>query len=57
MCVTWKRNVLLETAVLVAERWRHLTYSNEPNLLQTFASLLATAAGSAVGALKRHPTD
>ena len=55
MCVTWKRNVLLETTVLVAERWRHLTYSNEPNLL--FASLLATAAGSAVGALKRHPTD
>ena len=46
MCVTWKRNVLLETAVLVAERWIHLTYSNEPNLLQTFASLLATAAGS-----------
>ena len=43
MCVTWKRNVLLETAALVAERWRHLTYSNEPNLLQTFASLLLLA--------------
>ena len=43
MCVTWKRNALLETAVLVAERWRHLTHSNEPNLLQTFASLLLLA--------------
>ncbi len=33
MFVTWKRNVLFETAVLFAERWRHLTYSNEPNFL------------------------
>ena len=33
MCVTWKRNVLFETAVLFAERWRHLTYSNEPNFI------------------------
>ena len=33
MFVTWKRNVLLETAVLFAERWRHLTYSNEPNFI------------------------
>ena len=33
MFVTWKRNVLFETAVLFAERWRHLTYSNEPNFI------------------------
>ena len=33
MCVTWKRNVLFETAVFFAERWRHLTYSNEPNFI------------------------
>ena len=26
-------NVLFETAVFFAERWRHLTYSNEPNLI------------------------
>ena len=44
MCVTWKRNVLLETAVLFAERWRHLTYSNEPNLLQC-ASLACWQCG------------
>ena len=31
--VTWKRNVLFETAVLFAERWRHLTYSNGPNFI------------------------
>ena len=31
MFVSWKRNVLFETAVLFAERWRHLTYNNEPN--------------------------
>ena len=33
MFVSWKRNVLFETAVLFAERWRHLTYSNEPNFI------------------------
>ena len=33
MFVSWKRNVLFETAVLFTERWRHLTYSNEPNLI------------------------
>ena len=33
MFVTWKRNVLFETAVLFAERWRYLTYSNEPNFI------------------------
>ena len=33
MFVTWKINVLFETAVLFAERWRHLTYSNEPNFI------------------------
>ena len=33
MLVTWKRNVLFETAVLFAERWRHLTYSNEPTFI------------------------
>ena len=33
MFVTWKRNVLFETAVFFAERWRHLTYSNEPNFI------------------------
>ena len=33
MFVTWKRNVLFETAVLIAERWRHLTYGNEPNFI------------------------
>ena len=33
MFVTWKRNVLFETAVLFAERRRHLTYSNKPNLI------------------------
>ncbi len=31
MFVSWKISVLFETAVLFAERWRHLTYSNEPN--------------------------
>ncbi len=33
MFVSWKRNVLFETAVLFAERWRHLTFSNEPNFI------------------------
>ena len=33
MFVTWKRNILFETALLLAERWRHLTYSNEPNFI------------------------
>ena len=33
MCVSWKRNVLFETAVLFTERWPHLTYSNEPNFI------------------------
>ena len=33
MFVSWKRNVLFETAVLFTERWRHLTYSNEPNFI------------------------
>ena len=34
MFVTWKRNVLFETAVLFVERWRYLTYSsNEPNFI------------------------
>ena len=33
MFVSWKRNVLYETAVLFTERWRHLTYSNEPNFI------------------------
>ena len=33
MFVTWKRNGLFETALLFAERWRHLTYSNEPNFI------------------------
>ncbi len=33
MFASWKRNVLFETAVLFAERWRHLTYSNEPNFI------------------------
>ena len=33
MFVSWKRNVLLETVVLFTERWRHLTYSNEPNFI------------------------
>ena len=33
MFVSWKRNVMFETAVLFAERWRHLAYSNEPNFI------------------------
>ncbi len=33
MFVSWKRNVLFETAVLFTEWWRHLTYSNEPNFI------------------------
>ncbi len=33
MFVTWKRNILFETAMLFTERWRHLTYSNEPNFI------------------------
>ena len=33
MFVSWKRNVLFDTAVLFTERWRHLTYSNEPNFI------------------------
>ncbi len=33
MFASWKRNVLFETAVLFAERWRHLTYSNELNFI------------------------
>ena len=33
MFVTWKRNVLFETAVFFAERWRHLTYSNDHNFI------------------------
>ena len=33
MFVTWKRNVLFETAVLFAGRWRHLAYINEPNFI------------------------
>ena len=45
MCVTWKRNVLFETAVLFAERWRHLTYSNEPNFIKQCASLARWQCG------------
>ena len=33
MFVSWKRYVLFETAVLFTERWRQLTYSNEPNFI------------------------
>ncbi len=33
MFVGSKRNVLFETAVLFTERWRHITYSNEPNFI------------------------
>ncbi len=33
MFVSCKRNVLFEIAVLFTERWRHLTYSNEPNFI------------------------
>ena len=33
MFVSWKRNVLFETAVLFTERWRYLTYNNEPNFI------------------------
>ena len=33
MCVSWKINVLFETALLFTERWQHLTYSNEPNFI------------------------
>ncbi len=33
MFVSWKRNVLFETAVLFAERRGHVTYSNEPNFI------------------------
>ena len=33
MFVSWKRNILFETAVLFIERWRHLTYRNEPNFI------------------------
>ena len=47
MCVTWKRNVLFETAVFFAERWRHLTYKQCASL----------ACWQCVRALKRHPTD
>ncbi len=31
MFVSWKKIVLFETAGLFIKRWRHLTYSNEPN--------------------------
>ncbi len=33
MSVSWKRNVLFEIVVFFTERWRHLTYSNEPNFI------------------------
>ena len=33
MFVSWKRYVLFETAVLFTERWRQLTYSNEPDFI------------------------
>ncbi len=33
MFVSWKRNVLFETAVLFTERWRHLTYNSESNFI------------------------
>ena len=41
MFVSWKRNVLFETAVLFIERWRHLTYSNEPNFINNVLLVLS----------------
>ena len=35
MFVSWKINVLFETAVLFTERWRHFTYSNEHNFINS----------------------
>ncbi len=35
MFVSWKRNVLFETAVLFTERLRHLTYTNEPTFINS----------------------
>ena len=55
MFVAWKRNVLFETAVLFAERWRHLMYSNESNFINN--ALLGLLAFSALHALKHHLTD
>ena len=55
MFVTWKRNVLFETAVLFAERWRHLMYSNESNFINNaLLGLLAFSAAPSNGLRKYH---
>ena len=58
MFVTWKRNVLFETAVLFAERWRHLTYSNEPNFINNaLRALLCSYGCASLLAVREAPSN